>query len=74
MGGGTAVASDAADVAIVVSATNRPGDIDPAILRPGRLSSHFEIDLPEEESRHAIFQLKLRGVPHELSGDELSWL
>jgi len=60
--------------AIVVGATNRPEDIDPAILRPGRLSSHFEIDLPEEESRHAIFQSKLRGAPHELSGDELAWL
>jgi len=60
--------------AIVVGATNRPKDIDPAILRPGRLSSHFEIDLPEEESRHAIFQSKLRGVPHDLSGDYIALL
>ncbi|MFC7197648.1 AAA family ATPase [Halosimplex aquaticum] len=47
--------------AIVVGATNRPEDIDPAILRPGRLATHIEIDLPEEESRHAIFQSKLQG-------------
>jgi len=60
--------------AIVVGATNRPGDIDPAILRPGRLSSHFEIGLPKEESRHAIFQSKLRGVPHDLSGDYIALL
>lgn len=55
--------------AIVVGAMNRPEDIDPAILRPGRLATHIEIGLPEEESRHAIFQSKLRGAPHELSGD-----
>jgi len=60
--------------AIVVGATNRPEDIDPAILRPGRLATHVEIGLPEEESRHAIFQSKLRGVPHDLTGDQLAQL
>jgi len=60
--------------AIVVGATNRPEDIDPAILRPGRLATHVEIGLPEEESRHAIFQSKLRGVPHELTGNQLAQL
>ncbi|MEF8827041.1 MAG: ATP-binding protein, partial [Halapricum sp.] len=60
--------------AIVVGATNRPEDIDPAILRPGRLASHIEIGLPEEESRQAIFEAKLRDVPHDLSGDELALL
>ena len=60
--------------AIVVGATNRPEDIDPAILRPGRLVTHVEIGLPEEESRHAIFQSKLRGVPHDLTGDQLAQL
>lgn len=60
--------------AIVVGATNRPEDIDPAILRPGRLARHVEIGLPEEESRHAIFQSKLRGIPHDLTGDQLAQL
>jgi ATP-dependent Zn protease len=60
--------------AIVVGATNRPDDIDPAILRPGRLASHIEIGLPGEESRQAIFEAKLRDVPHDLSGDELALL
>ena len=60
--------------AIVVGATNRPEDIDPAILRPGRLATHVEIGLPGEESRHAIFQSKLRGVPHDLTGDQLAQL
>jgi SpoVK/Ycf46/Vps4 family AAA+-type ATPase len=60
--------------AIVVGATNRPEDIDPAILRPGRLATHVEIGLPREESRHAIFQSKLSGVPHDLSGEQLASL
>jgi AAA+ superfamily predicted ATPase len=58
--------------AIVVSATNRPGDIDPAILRPGRLSTHFEIGLPDEEARHAILNVHLADVPSSLSGEELA--
>ena len=60
--------------AIVIGATNRAGDIDPAIIRPGRLATHIEIDLPNEESRHAIFQAKLENVPHELTGDQLAIL
>jgi AAA+ superfamily predicted ATPase len=60
--------------AIVVGATNRPEDIDPAILRPGRLATHIEIGLPGEESRQAIFESKLREVPHSLDGDDLVWL
>lgn len=60
--------------AIVVGATNRPGDIDPAILRPGRLATHLEVGLPKEESRHAIVQAKLDGVPHELTAEQLAWL
>ncbi|WP_152043517.1 ATP-binding protein [Salinigranum salinum] len=60
--------------AIVVAATNRPGDIDPAILRPGRLTAHYEIGLPDSEARHAILQSKLRGVPSEVSGDQLAEL
>jgi SpoVK/Ycf46/Vps4 family AAA+-type ATPase len=60
--------------AIIIGATNRPEDIDPAILRPGRLATHVEIGLPEEESRHAILQAKLEDVPHDLTGDQLATL
>jgi SpoVK/Ycf46/Vps4 family AAA+-type ATPase len=58
----------------VVGATNRPEDIDPAILRPGRLSTHLEVGIPDEESRHAILQAKLKGVPHDLTGNQLARL
>jgi AAA+ superfamily predicted ATPase len=60
--------------AIVIGATNRSEDIDPAILRPGRLATHVEIGLPSEESRHAILQAKLENVPHDLTGDQLAIL
>jgi SpoVK/Ycf46/Vps4 family AAA+-type ATPase len=60
--------------AIVIGATNRSEDIDPAILRPGRLATHVEIGLPSEESRHAILQAKLEDVPHDLTGDQLAIL
>jgi AAA+ superfamily predicted ATPase len=60
--------------AIVVGATNRPEDIDPAILRPGRLATHVEVGLPDEESRHAILQAKLENVPHGLAGHQLATL
>jgi cell division protease FtsH len=60
--------------AIVVSATNRPGDIDRAILRPGRLTAHFEVGLPDEEARHAILKTHLRDIPSRVSGDEFAAL
>jgi SpoVK/Ycf46/Vps4 family AAA+-type ATPase len=60
--------------AIVVSATNRPGDIDRAILRPGRLTAHFEVGLPDEEARHAILKTHLEDIPSAVSGDEFAAL
>jgi SpoVK/Ycf46/Vps4 family AAA+-type ATPase len=60
--------------AIVVSATNRPGDIDRAILRPGRLTAHFEVGLPDDEARHAILEAHLNGIPSTVSGQELATL
>jgi len=59
---------------IVVSATNRPGDIDRAILRPGRLTAHFEVGLPDEEARHAILKTHLKDIPSTVSGDEFAAL
>jgi len=41
---------------IVIFATNRPYDIDPAFLRPGRLPNHCYIPLPGLEVRRAFLQ------------------
>lgn len=36
---------------VVIGATNYPEAIDPALLRPGRLDRHIQIDLPDKEER-----------------------
>lgn len=45
---------------IVIGATNHPGGIDTALLRPGRLDRHIEIGLPDAEARQAILHYHLQ--------------
>ncbi|KAI9490174.1 transitional endoplasmic reticulum ATPase [Zychaea mexicana] len=47
----------------VIGATNRPDQIDPALLRPGRLDQLIYIPLPDESSRMNILQAQLRKSP-----------
>jgi transitional endoplasmic reticulum ATPase len=49
----------------VLAATNRPWDIDSALLRPGRFSEKILIPLPDKESRKAIVKAQLKGIPVE---------
>ncbi len=42
---------------IVMSATNRPDVLDPALLRPGRFDRHIVIDRPGWKDRAAILQV-----------------
>uniref|UniRef100_H2ZSB4 AAA ATPase AAA+ lid domain-containing protein n=1 Tax=Latimeria chalumnae TaxID=7897 RepID=H2ZSB4_LATCH len=44
---------------LVMGATNRPQDLDPAILR--RMPSAFQINLPTEKQRQDILELVLAG-------------
>lgn len=44
---------------VVIGATNRPGDVDPAILRSGRLERVIEVPLPDVEARYAILRLNI---------------
>jgi len=44
----------ARDRVVVVCATNRPEVLDPALLRPGRLSRQITVGLPSQEGRRAI--------------------
>jgi len=54
---------------VVVAATNRPEDLDPALKRPGRFDRVVAVGLPTSEGREAILRLhaERRGVP--LAGD-----
>ncbi len=48
---------------IVIGATNRPDDIDPALRRPGRFDREIEIGVPDRNARKEILQIKTRGMP-----------
>ena len=49
----------------IIGATNRPDQIDPAILRPGRLDQLIYVPLPDEEGRLSILSAQLRKTPLE---------
>lgn len=48
------------DEVFLLAATNRPWDVDGAILRPGRFDIQTYVPLPDEKARARIFQLNLR--------------
>ncbi|MFW6286195.1 MAG: CDC48 family AAA ATPase [Nanoarchaeota archaeon] len=47
----------------VLAATNRPGLVDPALLRPGRFDKLLLVDVPDEEARKVILQIYLKNSP-----------
>jgi cell division protease FtsH len=51
------------DRVVCVAATNRIELLDPALLRPGRLSRHVLVDLPSADGRRAILDVHARGKP-----------
>jgi cell division protease FtsH len=52
---------------ILVSATNRPDVLDPALLRPGRFDRQVVVPLPDVRGREKILEVHARKVP--LAGD-----
>ncbi|XP_045793727.1 calmodulin-interacting protein 111-like [Trifolium pratense] len=52
------------DVA-VIAATNRPDNIDPALLRPGRFDRQLYVGPPNEKDREEIFSIHLRKTPYD---------
>ena len=48
---------------IVISATNRPNAIDPALRRPGRFDREIEIKVPDKKGRQEILQIPTRNMP-----------
>jgi ATP-dependent Zn protease len=54
---------------VLLAATNRPDVLDPALLRPGRLSRRIVVSLPDEQGRAEIASVHLRGVPLEGNGN-----
>ncbi|MEW6748600.1 MAG: AAA family ATPase [Candidatus Micrarchaeota archaeon] len=56
-------ASKSEKTVMIVGATNRPDELDPAMLRPGRLDKIIYMHLPDPEARKAIFEVSSRGLP-----------
>lgn len=48
---------------VVLAATNRPEDIDPALLRPGRFDKIIEIPMPDAAARLEIFKVHTKRMP-----------
>ena len=48
---------------LLLGATNRPWDLDPAALRHGRFGEHIYIGLPDPPARRKIIEIALDGIP-----------
>jgi cell division protease FtsH len=51
------------DGVILISATNRPDVLDPALLRPGRFDRQVIVPLPDVKGREMIFEVHARKAP-----------
>ncbi|HLY31953.1 MAG TPA: ATP-dependent zinc metalloprotease FtsH, partial [Ktedonobacterales bacterium] len=54
---------DARQAVVVIAATNRPDNLDQALLRPGRFDRRVTVDRPDWKGRQAILLIHSRGVP-----------
>lgn len=57
---------------LLLGATNKPWNIDPAALRPGRFGKQIYVGLPDESARQAIIDYSLNNVPVDSELDSSS--
>jgi len=55
-------------------ATNMPGALDQALLRPGRIDRQYKVGYPTKDGRRDTFQLYLDKVRNELTSEEVDKL
>jgi cell division protease FtsH len=55
---------------LVIAATNRLEDLDPALIRPGRFDKQLAVPLPEREDRLAILKVHARNKSFE---EDVNW-
>lgn len=65
---------DASEGVIVVAATNRPEDLDEALLRPGRFDRKVHVPLPDARGRRAILEAHGRRTPVHAQNEALDVL
>ncbi|ODV97015.1 hypothetical protein PACTADRAFT_55235 [Pachysolen tannophilus NRRL Y-2460] len=57
---------------VVVAATNRPNNIDPALRRPGRFDQEIEVGIPDVDSRFEILKIQFAKMKkHSLSQEDI---
>ncbi|KAJ7945497.1 cell division control protein 48-like C-like [Quillaja saponaria] len=56
---------------LVIGATNRPDDVDPALRRPGRFDHEIALSVPDESARFEILSVHTRNLKLEGSLDLL---
>ncbi len=61
---------ETSDKVVVFFATNRLRDMDPAVLRAGRIDRIIEVPLPDREGRKEIFEIHMKGAK-EKAGRQL---
>ncbi|XP_047338113.1 spastin-like isoform X2 [Impatiens glandulifera] len=66
------VTSNSSDLVIVIGATNKPQELDDAVLR--RLVKRIYIPLPDPEARRLLLKHKLKGQAFSLPGRDLERL
>jgi len=54
---------DEKEAVVVLAATNRPDELDPALLRPGRFDRHVTLNLPDRKARRAILDIHVSDLP-----------
>jgi cell division protease FtsH len=50
---------------LIIGATNRSQDLDPALLRPGRFDRKIHVGLPDKEGRKDVIRFYMSKVRHE---------
>lgn len=62
---------------LLLAATNRPEVLDPALLRPGRISRRIVVPLPDQPGRREILAVHMRNIPMEsaeFKGEAIEYL
>lgn len=57
-----------------IFATNMPGALDPAMLRPGRVDRQYKVGYPQKDGRKATFEYYLKKVKNDLNDDQVDRL
>lgn len=58
--------------ALIIGATNFPGRIDPALIRPGRIGHHIYVAPPNVQERQQIIQDYLNKFPKDILDEDIN--